>query len=304
MVSFTVTGTNAKSFVSPNPVTLFFTDPDSSTYKITPIGKSLQGVGLITISQNVASMELQCDQPSLMLWVYGIVPAPSSLKFADIQRLLSKNSNNKTNNSSKGVIVGGLKAVYIDPVPGRSWLVYGSEIQTSSVPLRKRLSGLKAGANYAIRYFCKNQLGLISDPVEGAWTVPANGAYLLKMTLLFNRMLTYYQDNDIACALARQFQIPVERVFTELGTLCGQPALLLGIGAANNNSNSNIEEQQYLTSFYKYSLNDDAFEYMFYIAPDFLALRDTTNMYVREMISSKTFNESLLAKTAEPATFP
>lgn len=90
----------------------------------------------------------------------------------------------------------------------------------------------------------------------------------------------------------------MERIYTEIGTTCGKSSSVL-ITSSNGNSSVNEAYQ----TFYKYN-SDNIYGYMFYIMPDYVALQDTTNMYIREMISSKSFNTTLLAKTAEPATFP
>jgi len=61
-----------------------------------------------------------------MLWAYGIMPALSALKFSDIYNVLTVTGEGNSSNASIGN--KGLKAYYKNPVLGKTWMVYGSEI--------------------------------------------------------------------------------------------------------------------------------------------------------------------------------
>lgn len=91
-----------------------------------------------------------------------------------------------------------------------------------TVGIHKTFSNLKSDSNYMLKYYCSNQLEKISDPKTTTWYIKDNGAFLLKLKLWFTKMISYDQDNEIACVLSQSFQIPVFRVYTEIATYCLQ----------------------------------------------------------------------------------
>lgn len=74
--------------------------------------------------------------------------------------------------------------------------------------LAKTLNNLKSNTNYIFKYFCKNQLGLISDSQSVNLTSLNYGAYLMKISITFRNSIKYGQYHDLSCSLAESFMIP------------------------------------------------------------------------------------------------
>jgi hypothetical protein len=86
--------------------------------------------------------------------------------------------------------------------------------------LSKNVYSLKSNTNYIFKYYCKNQMGLISDGQSVNFTSLNYGAYLMKVSITFRNSITYGQYHDLSCSLAENFQIPYERVMTEVMSYC------------------------------------------------------------------------------------
>lgn len=106
-------------------------------------------------------------------------------------------------------------------------------------------------------------MGLVSDGVFYSFKVPDNGAFMMKITLWFTKLLTYKQDNDIACALGRVLMLPSNRIYTEVATRCNEKVYMPQI------SESNVFIQ---------TSSKNLYPYMFYIFPDYSVDFDTTNL--------------------------
>lgn len=74
--------------------------------------------------------------------------------------------------------------------------------------LSKTLFNLKSNTNYIFKYFCKNQMGLISDSQSVNFTSLNYGAYLMKIAITFRNSINYGQYHDLSCSLAQSFKIP------------------------------------------------------------------------------------------------
>jgi len=68
--------------------------------------------------------------------------------------------------------------------------------------LNKTLYNLKSNTNYIFKYFCKNQMGLISDSQSVNFTSLNYGAYLMKVAITFRNSINYGQYHDLSCSLA------------------------------------------------------------------------------------------------------
>lgn len=94
---------------------------------------------------------------------------------------------------------------------------YVSTTQTFS----KNLYNLKSNSQYIFKYYCINQMGLISDGQSLTFTSLNYGAYLMKVTITFRGSITYQQYHDLSCSLAENFKIPYNRILTEAMSSCG-----------------------------------------------------------------------------------
>jgi hypothetical protein len=64
--------------------------------------------------------------------------------------------------------------------------VYGVNYVTTTQTLTKTLYNLKSNSQYIFRYFCINQMGLISDGQSITFNSLNYGAYLMKVSIIFN----------------------------------------------------------------------------------------------------------------------
>lgn len=92
--------------------------------------------------------------------------------------------------------------------------MYGVRQGTTMQVVSKTLYHLKSNTNYLFKYFCINQLGLISDSQSVNFTSMNYGAYLMKVEVTFRGSINYGQYNDLACSMASNFIIPATRVLT------------------------------------------------------------------------------------------
>jgi hypothetical protein len=92
--------------------------------------------------------------------------------------------------------------------------VYGINYVTTTQTLIKPVYNLKSNAQYIFRYFCINQMGLISDGQSITFNSLNYGAYLMKVSIIFNGSITYQQYSDLTCSLALNFQVPYARIMT------------------------------------------------------------------------------------------
>lgn len=80
--------------------------------------------------------------------------------------------------------------------------------------LSKTIYNLKSKTNYIFKYFCKNQMGLISDSQTINFTSLNYGAYLMKVSITFRNYINYDQYHDLTCSLAENFKISYTRLMT------------------------------------------------------------------------------------------
>lgn len=92
--------------------------------------------------------------------------------------------------------------------------VYGVNYVTTTQTYTKTLYNLKSNSQYIFKYYCVNQMGLISDGQSMTFNSLNYGAYLMKVSIIFNGSINYGQYNDLACSLALNFGVPYSRVMT------------------------------------------------------------------------------------------
>ena len=86
--------------------------------------------------------------------------------------------------------------------------VYGVNYVTTTQTLSKAVYNLKSNSQYIFKYYCVNQLGLISDGQSITFNSLNYGAYLMKVSIIFNGSINYGQYGDLACSLAQNFGVP------------------------------------------------------------------------------------------------
>jgi hypothetical protein len=64
-------------------------------------------------------------------------------------------------------------------------------------------------------------MGLISDGQSFIFNSLNYGAYLMKISIIFQGAITYAQYSDLSCSLALTFQVPYSRIMTEVMSVCG-----------------------------------------------------------------------------------
>lgn len=99
--------------------------------------------------------------------------------------------------------------------------VYGMNYVTTTQTLSKTVYNLKSNSQYIFKYYCVNQMGLISDGQSIIFNSLNYGAYLMKVSIIFGGSITYQQYQDLACSLASNFQTPYTRIMTEAMSYCG-----------------------------------------------------------------------------------
>lgn len=70
---------------------------------------------------------------------------------------------------------------------------------------QKTLYHLQSNAEYIFKYYCVNQMGVISDGQSLTFTSLNYGAYLMKVSITFRRGINYGQMQALTCSLAENF---------------------------------------------------------------------------------------------------
>jgi len=156
--------------------------------------------------------------------------------------------------------------------------------------LSKTLYNLKSNTNYIFKYFCRNQMGLISDSQSVNFTSLNYGAYLMKVSITFRNSINYGQFHDLSCSLAESFKIPYERVMTETMSYCNHKSYTF-----YHNDSSKIANEADSSGEYIYN---------FYILPDYTIPADTTNVDIRNSLSLHSFTSTIITNTLNYLTLP
>lgn len=188
-VSFTISGANSAQYNTIPSITL--TVVDASSYQILPVATSLAAP---TLNTNMATFRLQCSQSSIIYWGLGIYPSILNSQALDFQARIISPGAGLTSNFTEA-----------DDYYKR---VYGIDSVSTGQVLTKTLYNLKSNTNYIFKYFCRNQMGLISDSQSVNFTSLNYGAYLMKVSITFRNSINYGQYHDLSCSLAKNFKIP------------------------------------------------------------------------------------------------
>lgn len=149
--------------------------------------------------------------------------------------------------------------------------VYGVTPVATSQTLNQTVFNLKSNTKYIFKYFCVNQMGVISDGQTRIFNSLNYGAYLMKVNVVFEGKLNYKQYNDIACSMAHNFVVPYERVMTEAMSICKGPIT------------------PFYSTIYEEIANEPSegnlYSYNFYILPNYKYPFDRVNNKIRAMLS-------------------
>jgi hypothetical protein len=129
---------------------------DPSPFQTLPTATALTSP---TLSHNRATFTLQCSMASKIYWGLGLFPSILNRQALDF---------------------------YFTEPQDYFMRVYGVNYVTTTQTLTKTLYNLKSNSQYIFRYFCINQMGLISDGQSITFNSLNYGAYLMKVSIIFN----------------------------------------------------------------------------------------------------------------------
>lgn len=272
-LNFQLDGTNKDSFYF-SPASTLLTIDDAAAY-IKPVAYAISN---IQQQGNSVSVKLQCSQNGMAYWAYGLYPSVQDFTLANItSKLWAPPASNR-----------GILANYTDP-DDPYLVVYGYDSLTFTQYANRLFSYLKSDSKYQAKYFCVNQMNLVSDSITATWLSPSNGGFLLKITLLYSQSMNYQLNNKVTCKLASMFGLDKKRVLNEISNYCDQQPYSNSIGAADQ--------------FLKSSVGN-LIPYYFYVIPDYFSEFDSTNTDIRSLINEDDFLTKLVNEPPVSSLFP
>ncbi|KAL4473220.1 hypothetical protein ABPG72_015601 [Tetrahymena utriculariae] len=267
-LSFNLGGYNLLSFNSPSNVQLTVTAALGST--AAPVA-----AGIVIVSQqaNTITVQFSCDQPSIVLYQVGLEDNAPPTYTAIITQLTSA------------------RDFFSDSTDYQYFKQYGRLVApAANGNIQQTITNLQSSSVYNIYYYCINQQPQVSAVQTASFQVVSNQGYLLKINLYFSDMITYAQNQDIACAMTQAFALNSQRVVTDQDVQCGgqYPYFVKTV-----------------TSPYKKQISvNNQYQYSYYILPDKTLVSDLVNFQIKEIIQYSTFNLTLLSNTQNPQLFP
>lgn len=270
-VTFTITGPQAAYYDTIPSVSLSIVD--SAPFQTLPTATALSTPSR---SYNKATFTLQCSMASRIYWGLGIYPSILNSQALDFEARIISGATGLLTNFTES------EDFYMK--------VYGVNYVTTTQTLPKTLYNLKSNSQYIFKYYCVNQMGLISDGQSFIFNSLNYGAYLMKVSIIFRGSITYQQYNDLSCSLALTFQVPYSRIMTEAMSVCGgsiSPFYLTSTDVIIKEANSNGE-----------------YMYNFYILPDYTIPIDTTNANVRSSLTLSSTSTTVITSTSNFQSLP
>lgn len=270
-VTFTITGPEAAYFDTIPSVTITIVDP--APYQTLPTATALSAP---TLSYNRASFTFQCSMASKIYWGLGLYPSILNTQALDFEARIISGAT-------------GLLTNFTEP-EDFYMKVYGVNYVTTTQTLPKTVYNLKSNSQYIFKYYCINQMGLISDGQSIIFNSLNYGAYLMKVSIIFNGSITYQQYSDLACSLALNFQTPYNRIMTEAMSVCGgaiTPFYTNETDVITKQANSNGE-----------------YVYNFYILPDYTIPIDPTNANIRSALTLSSTSTTIITSTDNVQDLP
>ena len=206
-VTFGISGPNSDFFAEIPQITISVVDPAS--YQTLPVATALSNP---TLSYNQATFTLQCSMSSKIYWGLGIYPSILNTQGLDFEaRIISGQM--------------GLQTNFTEP-EDYFMKVYGLNYVATTQTFQKSVYNLKSNTQYIFKYFCINQMGIISDSQSLTFNSLNYGAYLMKVSITFRGSIDYGQYRDLACSLSENFEIPYSRIMTEAMSTCEETSTI------------------------------------------------------------------------------
>ncbi|EAR88266.2 transmembrane protein, putative (macronuclear) [Tetrahymena thermophila SB210] len=267
-LSFNLGGYNLLSYNPPNNVQLTVTAALGSISA--PVA-----AGIVIVSQqaNTIVVQFSCDQPSIVLYQVGLEDNTPPAYTAIITQLTSA------------------RDFFSDNADYQYFKQYGRlVIPVANGNIQQTITNLQSSSVYNIYYYCLNQQPQASAVQTASFQVTSNQGYLLKINLYFSDMITYAQNQDIACAMTQAFSLNSQRIVTDQDVQCGgqYPYFVKTVS-------SQYKKQISVNKQYQYS---------YYILPDKTLVQDLVNLQIKEIIQYSTFNLTLLSNAQNPQLFP
>jgi len=60
-------------------------------------------------------------------------------------------------------------------------IIYGSEVSSVPIQITKKFQNLKSNSQYEFKYYCLNQMNLVSTPKTVQFWTPKNGGDFMKL---------------------------------------------------------------------------------------------------------------------------
>jgi hypothetical protein len=269
--TFSMTGNDAEHYSTIPPISIDIVDPASFYNK--PVAQALTSP---TLSDNQATFTLQCNMASTIYWSLGIYPSILNTEALDIQaRIIASGEGLQTN---------------FTEIDDKYMKVYGINYVPTTQTILKTTYNLKSSTEYIFKYFCMNQLGIISDSQSINFSSLNYGAYLMKVSITFQGSINYGQYHDLSCSLAENFQIPYSRIMTEVMHYCHGKSTTF----YPNDSVVMANEAN----------SDGEFVYNFYILPDYSVPVDSTNSDIRSALALSSTSTTIIESTADSGDLP
>lgn len=135
-----------------------------------------------SLTQNSIDFNIQCNTPATIFWGVGLYPTMLGITVEEIQARLIELNN-------------GLAQKTIDLY---SWSheVYGlNYVNDFNIQKNITVGGLEGGLDYVFKYYCVDQTGKASGGKITLFTTLASNFSLMKITLGFSSVLTFFQVN-------------------------------------------------------------------------------------------------------------
>ncbi|KAL4471699.1 hypothetical protein ABPG74_008592 [Tetrahymena malaccensis] len=267
LLTFQISGVNQQSYLPPSQITIKYISQNSVVPQASPVTN-------LQVLQNSASFQIQCNQPGMAFWVIGIDPSTQNISFTDIMNTVTG--------------VKGLQPT-VSSQKDLKQKIYGVDVSYVNMPIYKSFNNLKANTYYSFKYYCYNQNKLTSVFQSTTWKTLSNGSYLLKITFLFNGLLTFQQTMQITCSIQKYFTLPSQRVLSDKDTYCNQYPNYKNFNQNNRDVRNPINNN---------------YPYMYYILPDYTNQQDETNFLIKQQILSSNFINNFINYIPSSLNYP
>ena len=290
IVTFQVYGSNADSFMPPNPIQAKLVE--SISFKTPPI----PSIPKVQTYANTVGVTIKCSQPSQISYSLRTIPFETTFSYKLIQA------------QTYSVNIYQTQLNFADP----SWAIYGFTLQNSYNSMYLNISDLRANAKYYFCFFCLNRFGVIS-PIgpNTSWVQPDNQGRISKISFTFNNSISSLLVNEIACSLTQIFSVTNLQVQDSNGTSCSLQRRILTNNITNNTNKTqtNITTNQTtnITISQTTNITTNKTKYVFFIFPNYQLAIENLQIYVNFRIVSigaLKFGNLVLSNTGKQSMYP